>query len=69
MNRQEYILYGARVTCKRGNDLPQAKLNPELVKEIRSNRYGKTRKQLAVEYGVHYRTIEKIHCFEIWGQV
>jgi len=69
MNRKEYLSTGYMLTTKRGNELPQAKLTPEKVTAIRENRHGKTRKQLAAEFGVHYRTIEKIHYGETWGNV
>lgn len=45
---------------------PNAKLKPEQVSSIRQNRYGRTARQLADEYGVHFRTIEKIRAFETW---
>lgn len=69
MTRIEYNLWGAKATCLRGNDLPQTKLNPEIVRAIRENRRGLTRKQLAAQYGVHYRTVEKIHYFESWTHI
>ena len=45
---------------------PNAKLKPEQVRAIRMNRHGKTAKALAAEYGVHYRTIEKVRSYETW---
>lgn len=69
MTREDYILFGAKVTAKRGNDLPHAKLTPDAVVAIRENRYGKTRKQLAAEYQVHHRTIEKIHYRQCWTHI
>lgn len=69
MTRHEYRLYGAKVLCKRGNDLPQAKLSPLLVRKIRENRRGLTAKQWAAELGVHYRTIENVRSRARWGHV
>ena len=69
MNRSDYELFGAKITALRGNELPQAKLNPDVVREVRANRHGKTAKQLASELGVHYRTIEKINYGETWKHV
>ena len=69
MPRAEYLLYGARATCLRGNDLPQAKLDADKVKRIRSNAERWTANRWAKEYGVHYRTIEKVRQFESWGHV
>jgi hypothetical protein len=67
MNRHEYQLWGAKVTCKRGSDLPQTKLTIEQVQKIRENRKGKTARALAEEFGVHFRTIEKIRAGETWA--
>ena len=66
MNRREYITFGARLNAKRGNELPHAKLNAEAVRVIRANVQGKTAKQLAQEFGVHFRTIEKVRSYETW---
>ena len=68
MNRNEYLLTSIS-TARRGTDLPQSKLNPELVREIRTNRHGMTAKAQAAKYGVHYRTIEKVRHFESWRHV
>ena len=68
MKRQEYITR-AREFASRGNDRPNSRLNPEMVREIRTNRKGQTAKQLADAYGVHYRTIEKVQYFETWAHV
>ena len=78
MNRAEYLSAGtARTTCKRGSDLPQAKLTESQVQEIRrlheakqkaiadlNNRY--SAKALAAIYGVHHRTIERALQFNGW---
>ena len=68
MTRNEY-LSTAIFTAKRGFDLPQSKLNPELVREIRTNRHGMTARAQADRYGVHYRTIEKVRHYETWRHV
>lgn len=54
---------------KRGNDLPHSRLDPEKVRQIRTNRHGKTPKQWAKELNVHYRTIQKVIYFETWVHV
>ncbi len=43
------------------------KLTEDNVRAIRLNRTGRTAKQLAEQYGVHYRTIEKVRAYETWG--
>jgi hypothetical protein len=68
MTRSEYLSTSTS-TARRGLDLPQSKLNPELVREIRTNRLGMTAKAQAVKYGVHYRTIEKVRHFASWRHV
>ena len=69
MTREEYLCGGARMTCPRGNRLPHAKLNPELVLEIRKNRHGLTAKQWAEKLNVHVRTIEGVRSYRTWGHV
>ena len=61
---------------KRGNDLPQSKLNEKLVTQIRQRHKrareiaaANTAKALAKEYGVHHRTIEKVLSGESWRYV
>ena len=68
MTRSEY-LSTLKINASRGSDLPQSKLNPELVREIRTNRLGMTAKAQAEKYGVHYRTIEKVRHFASWRHV
>jgi hypothetical protein len=68
MTRSEY-LSTSKSNARRGSDLPQSKLNPALVREIRINRLGMTAKAQAEKYGVHYRTIEKVRHFESWRSV
>lgn len=46
-----------------------AKLTTAAVEQIRSAGYYKTARQLAAEFGVHYRTIEKIRSMETWTEV
>ena len=65
-----------RLQVKRGDALPQSKLNEKLVIQIRA-RYERARiiaeantaKALAKEYGVHLRTMEKMLAGETWGHV
>ena len=68
MTRDEY-LSTLIITARRGTDLPQSKLNPDLVREIRTNRHGMTARAQASRYGVHYRTIEKVRHYETWRHV
>jgi hypothetical protein len=67
-------------TAKRGNALPQAKLTPDLVREIRQRAAYKAQrlaelnakysaKAIAADLGVHHRTVEKVLSFETWRQV
>lgn len=69
MSRHEYVLWGAKAHAKRGNQLPQSRLTPDLVRAIRANEEHLTAKQLAAQIGVHYRTIEKVRHFETWGSI
>jgi hypothetical protein len=66
MTRAEYLSRAVEF-ASRGNARPNARLNPDVVREIRSSE--KTTKQLATEIGVHYRTIEKVRHFETWAHV
>jgi hypothetical protein len=68
MTRTEYLL-NPSFTAKRGTDLPNAKLDPVKVREIRANRKGQTSKQLADTFGVHFRTIEKVQSYDTWTHV
>ena len=48
------------------------KLTEDNVRAIRSTHAGvngRTAKQLASDYGVHFRTIEKIRSGETWGHL
>jgi hypothetical protein len=68
MTRAEYVS-NAIIIARRGLDLTQSKLSPELVREIRINRHGLTAKAQATKYGVHYRTIEKVRHYETWRHI
>jgi hypothetical protein len=68
MTRHEYILNAVQY-AKRGNELPTAKLNPEIVREIRENRNGETHGATAKRFGVHYNTVMRIRHFEAWRHV
>ena len=59
---QEAFLYH-----RRGNALPQSKLTPALVREIRAS--SEPRKEIARRLGLHYRTIEKVRQYETWIHV
>ena len=80
MTRYEYLNGGAHITARRSNQLPQTKLEPEQVKEIRRLHSWKqeqiaklnaefSAKGLASKFGVHYRTIEKVLTRETHGLV
>jgi len=69
VSRFDYAQFKAKACAKRGNQLPHARLDPEAVREIRSNVLGLTAKQLAQRYGVHHRTIEKVRHYETWSHV
>lgn len=69
MTRNDYILFGAKTTALRGEQLPQTKLTVERVREIKRNPRGLTARQLAEQENVHYRTIEKIRHGQTWSHV
>lgn len=69
MTRHEYQLWGAKAAAIRGEALPQSRLNIDSVRAIRRNVHGKTAKQLAAEYGVHIRTIDKVRDGRSWAGV
>jgi hypothetical protein len=56
-------------TAARGSALPHAPFADADIRAIRANRYGRTARELAAVYGVHYRTIEKIRSRETWAHV
>lgn len=68
INREEWR-QTARAYCRRGNDLPQARLNPELVRRIRCNPNGWSARRWAEELGMHVRSIEKVQQHRSWGHV
>ena len=72
MTRDEWLSV-AYSTAKRGNELPYAKLTPELVRYIRSV-YRKFCRQngapaIAQRLGLHVRTVEKVLTGETWVHV
>ena len=66
MTRADYLLYGARTTAKRGEALPQSKLDEQKVRYVKANPKGLTARELAKELGVHYRSIENIRQGKYW---
>lgn len=67
MSRAEYITR-AHELANRGDAIAK-KLTSADVRAIRENRNGKTDKQQAEIYGVHFNTIYKIRHRMIWGCV
>lgn len=67
MTREEYRNGGAYLTAARGSQLPQARLTPADVRNIR--RSGQTARQLAEQFGVHIRTIDKVRQFISWRHI
>lgn len=59
----------AREFCRRGNELPQAKLTPVAVRMIRANRHGWTAQRWAEHFGVHVRTVNKVQTYDSWRHV
>ena len=59
--------------AKRGEQLPQARLTAQQVREIRAAHVRFCQHNgapaLARRYGVHRRTVEKILAFESWAHV
>jgi len=72
IDRHEYLA-SATLYCKRGSDLPQSKLTPDLVRQIRASYQPGDRDNgqhaLARRHNVHQRTIEKIVTYETWRHV
>ena len=68
MTRAEYLA-NPHPYCRRGNDLPHARLTPDLVRAIRRNVHGWTAKQWAQHLGLHIRTIEGVRVFRTWRHV
>jgi len=80
MTRDDYLNGGAYITAPRGKKLPQTKLTPEQVQEIRrvyawkQHQVAKlnaefSAKGLAQLYGVHVRTIEKALKYETHAMI
>lgn len=53
----------------RGNQLPHAKLTPELVIQIRQTAFAKSAEKWAAELNLHPRTIEKARSYGSWAHV
>lgn len=79
MTRDEWEIR-AKEFCKRGMDLPQTKLPPKAIVEIRkaaamraelrreiTEKYSNA--ALAKKWGIHPRTVEKILNFETWSHI
>jgi transcriptional regulator GlxA family with amidase domain len=71
---------GSYLTAKHGNLLPQAKLNPDLVREIRRRAKWKADRiaelnakysvqAMADDLGLSRRTLERVLAFETWRHV
>jgi hypothetical protein len=69
VTREEYRLGGAIDVARRGTDLPQSKLTPDLVRSIRINWHGKTCSKWADELGLHKRTILNVWSGKTWSHV
>ena len=67
MTRDEY-LQRHHEFHKRGNALPQSKLTPAIVRQIRANNDW-TARQWAEHLGLHQRTIEAVRQYRRWGHV
>jgi hypothetical protein len=50
----------------RGNELPHAKLTPEIVADIRKRAPTTAHRVLAAEYGVHVNTIQRAASYANW---
>lgn len=68
MSRHNYLQI-VHMMAKRGEALPHAKLTADDVRTIRAAGLSKTARQLAEEFGVHHRTVEKIRNYETWRHV
>jgi hypothetical protein len=78
VNREDYLLGGKYLVCKRGTDLPQAKLDEAKVKAIRKRHADKQAEvkrlhqahgmaAIAKDYGVSKRAIERVLSYEVWA--
>jgi hypothetical protein len=68
MTRADYLAC-PHLYCRRGNDLPHARLTPDLVREIRRTASSRTARQWAESLGLHVRTIEGVRSFRTWRHV
>jgi len=72
LDRQEWLSM-AHLYAKRGNELPQSKLDPDRVARIRNDYVKNSRTNgapaLARREGLHVRTIEKVLNRETWCHV
>jgi len=66
VTRDEYLCRTVEL-ARRGNELPHAKLTPELVRELRAS--SDTPQRCADKLGLHKRTIEKVRHYETWRHV
>lgn len=71
---------GGYLTARHGNMLPQAKLNPDLVREIRTRSKWKADRiaelnakysvqAMANDLGLSRRTVERVLAYETWRHV
>lgn len=72
MRREEWLSV-AVMNAKRGNELPQAKLTPAQIRDIRGSwiPYSRTAsaRALAERHGICKRNVERILAGEIWVHV
>lgn len=68
LNRAEYQVRAHEYAC-RGRELPQSKLNDDIVRIIRENKDGLTASQWAEYLGVHRRTIDGVRSYRTWRHV
>lgn len=79
MTRDEYLIRSVEL-APRGNKLPHAKLSPDQVECIRSSAKQRDRlrqhirdnlsnESLAMQFGVHVRTVEKVLQGYTWSHV
>ena len=66
--RDEYLARN-REFCKHGTDLPQSKLDADMVRQIRADAGTHSQRQLAKRYQVHQTTIHKILTYTTWVHV
>lgn len=66
MTRAEYLSCPS-LYARRGLALPQARLTPQAVRDIRAST--ETAAQCAMRYGVHIRTTDKVRTYRSWRHV